>query len=237
MTQGLLGQGQSITQRIAEPGITKFVNNLTDPLARDIDKKGIDSLWKGPISNFPGLAEQLPAKIDPTTGQPVAKAASGPGILLGAKQDIASPLSIEASRLNKEGFSKVSVPKTYPQQVTIKGSTVNLSPDEQRAVTQLTGATLDKLSQRLDTPAYRSATDAEKAAMIKAWVSAADNSRTAAVVKVLGPKEVQARVGAGRNIAGQLVNQAQAPTADDFNFDPLGGLAQDQRSAQLAGAR
>ena len=43
----------------------------------------------------------------------------------------------------------------------------------------------------MDTPEYKDAPDSRKALLLKAWVNAADNSRTAAVVKVLGPEEVR----------------------------------------------
>ena len=239
-SQAGLKLAQNAWSRLTVPGAARFAENLSDPVARDIDKKGVDSLWQGTEANWPGLSSFLPAKIDPTTGQPVPKASSGLGIFLGAKNDVASPLTIEADRLNRKmGFTAVTAPKTYPTDVTIQGAKVSLSPDEQRAVTQLTGTTLDKMGQRLNEPAYQNASDPQKALMLKAWINAADNSRTAAVVKVLGPEETRSRIIAGRNIAGQLVDQAQAPTPDEFfsGFNSSSGEnILDQRRQRLAGA-
>ena len=239
LTGAAAKEAQNIVNRMVVPGAARFFENATDPVARDVAKKGIASLWEPSMAAIPGLAERLPVKIDPTTGAPVAKRASGAGILVGAQQETASPLTIEADRLNKAGFKDVSAPSTYADSVTIGGSKVNLRPDEQRAVTQLTGTTLDKLSQRLDTPEYKNAPDSRKALLLQAWVNAADNSRTAAVAKVLGQPELRSRIVGGKNIAGQLVNQAQAPTPDEFfsGFDPTSGEnILEQRRRRLAGA-
>ena len=95
------------------------------------------------------------------------------------------------------------------------------------------------MGQRLNEPAYQNASDPQKALMLKAWINAADNSRTAAVVKVLGPEETRSRIIAGRNVAGQLVDQAQAPTPDEFfsGFNSSSGEnILDQRRQRLAGA-
>ena len=186
-------------------------------MARDINRKGVESLWQGTMANWPGLAQQLPAKMDPTTGEVLAKARTGAGILVGGQQDVASPLTIEANRLNKAGFKDVLAPKAYPQEVTIGGSKVSLSPDEQREVAQITGARLDQLASRLDSAEYKNAPDPRKALMVKAMITAADNTRVSAVRQVLGAAELRSRTLANRQIAGQLVNQAADPFA---GFNP-----------------
>jgi len=234
-TAGALGMAQDAVNRITVPGAARFVENATDPVARDINRKGVSSLWEGTMANWPGLAQQLPAKIDPTTGEVLNKARSGIGTLVGGQQDVASPLTIEADRLHKAGFTDVVAPKAYPQDVTIGGAKVTLSPDEQRAVTEITGAALDKIAQRMDAPEYQNAPDPRKALMLKAMINSVDAGRVAAVTKVLGTAELRSRVIGGQRTAGQLNQQAQAP--DEFSFfNPTSGdLVNTQRA--LAGSR
>jgi hypothetical protein len=234
-TAGALGMAQDAVNRITVPGAARFVENATDPIARDINRKGVSSLWEGTMANWPGLAQQLPAKIDPTTGEVLNKARSGIGTLVGGQQDVASPLTIEADRLHKAGFTDVVAPKAYPQDVTIGGAKVTLSPDEQRAVTEITGAALDRIAQRMDAPEYQNAPDPRKALMLKAMINSVDAGRVAAVTKVLGTAELRSRVIGGQRTAGQLNQQAAAP--DEFSFfNPTSGdLVNTQRA--LAGSR
>jgi hypothetical protein len=213
-----LGLAQDAVSRVTVPGAARFVENLTDPVARDINRKGVSSLWEGTMANWPGLAQQLPAKIDPTTGEVLNKARTGAGILVGGQQDVASPLTVEADRLHKAGFTDVVAPKAYPQDVTIGGAKVTLSPDEQRAVTEITGAALDKIAQRMDAPEYQNAPDPRKALMLKAMINSVDAGRVAAVTKVLGTAELRSRVLGGQRTAGQLNQQAAAP---EFITNPL----------------
>lgn len=215
-TAGALGLAQDAVNRVASPGAARFVENLMDPLARDVNRKGVESLWQGPMSNWPGLAQQLPAKIDPTTGEPLTKARSGAGTLVGVQQEVESPITIEANYLKKQGYD-INAPKTYPDAVTIAGSEVKLKPDEQREVAKITGKMLGDFAVRLEPiQAARAAatTDAERRKIddrawrtMNAFFNASAAARIAAVTKVIGRQELQARIARGRQVGGRYVNE------------------------------
>jgi len=237
MTQGnftgaAAKEGQTVVNRLTSVGALRFIENATDPVARDVAKSGVKSLWESSWAGIPGLANTLPVKIDPTTGEPAMKARSGLGTLVGAQQDVVSPITVEADRLNKAGFKDVVAPSAYPDSITITGSKVSLSPDEQRAVTQITGSRLDQLAVRLDSAEYQNAPDERKAQMLKATIATADKIRESAVTRVLGTAEVRSRVLAGRQVGGRLRNQAEPPPP----FNPLGFLSPQEQPAAV-GAR
>jgi len=223
---------QDAVSRLTVPGMARFIENATDPSARDLAKKGPEAAWDTFLAGWPGLAQNLPVKIDPTTGEPMDKKKSGLGTLIGQQQDFASPLSIEADRLNKAGFKDVVAPTAYADGVTIGGSKVSLSPDEQREVAQITGSRLDQLAARMDSGEYQNAPDVRKAQMLKAIIADADKTRESAVTRVLGGAELRSRVLAGRQTAGQLRTQAEPPPP----FDPFASLRQQDQPA-AAGVR
>jgi hypothetical protein len=206
-----------------------------DPVARDINKQGVQSLWEYPQSRIPGLAELLPAKIDPTTGQVLEKRRTGPGILIGQENpDVESAITQEANRLKKQGYD-VSAPKAYPQSVTIGGSKIPLKPDQQRAVTQITGQMLGNFAERLNQPAYQNASDDRKAKMMQAYLNAAERARVSAAVQVLGRDEARRLQVKYRDVAGRLVNAGvPAPASEELPFS----MASSQHILdQLAGVR
>ena len=246
MAQGdLTGAGTKLASdavnRMVVPGAARFIENLTDPVARDVAKKGVKSIYEPAFAGLPGLAELLPEKIDPTTGEVAGKRRAGPGILIGQQQDIASPLSIEADRLKQLGYN-VAAPKTYPTSVTIAGSQVDLKPDEQRAIAEITGKRLATLGARIQAPEYQNLPDTDagnnkRQAMLKAIINAADVARVNAAQQVLGKDELKKRIAANRQIGGRLVTQAAAPSVEDTfaNFSPTGEHILSQRA--LAGSR
>jgi hypothetical protein len=225
-----LGLAQDAVSRVTVPGAARFVENLTDPVARDINRKGVASLWEGTMANWPGLAQQLPAKIDPTTGDVLNKVRSGAGILVGGQQDVESPITQEANRLKKEGYA-VNPPKVYPDTVTISGAQVKLSPDEQRKVTMITGKTLGDFADRLTRPDYQNSTDNRKAQLMQSYLNAAERTRLSAVRQVLGQPELRRRVLAGGRTVGRLTTQTAAP---EVPFLSSSGLSADEQQ-QLAG--
>jgi soluble lytic murein transglycosylase-like protein len=238
MLQGdVTGAGVSLARdavnRLTVPGAARFVENLTDPVARDVAKKGVASLWEGPMSAWPGLADRLPAKIDPTTGEELNKARSGIGTLVGQQQDVISPLSIEADRLKRAGFD-VTAPKAYPDTVSIGGADIKLSPDEQRQVTQITGKQLAALAERLNQPDYQNSTDTRKAQLMQAYIGAAEKARVAALRDVVGVDELRNRAIAGQRTAGRLNVQATPPafTAPPF----VSSSSQSAQEQQAVGA-
>ena len=196
--------------RIAAPGAAKFVEDLSDPQQRDISKSLPGSLYQPAQARIPGLAGLLPARIDPTTGQPMDKRRAGLGILVGAQSSEPSALQVEANRLHRLGYD-TAPPTGYPDKITINGADVPLKPDEQRAVAAITGQVLAKLGARMDDPAYANlphtrAGEDRRAALMRAWLNAADSSRTAAVAKVLGQPELRQRIVHGLTNTGRYVN-------------------------------
>ena len=202
LTRGALSLGQDVTNRFA-PGAARFVENLTDPVARDINRKGVQSLWEQPMSSWPGLAQFLPEKIDPTTGEPLQKLRSGAGMLVGAQQDVSSPITEEANRLNKAGFD-ITPPKDYPDSVSIGGAEVKLSPDEQRRVTEITGKALGDFASRLEDKDYVTSTEERKAQLMRSYLNAAERMRVAAVRDVIGENELRDRIAKGQKTVGRL---------------------------------
>jgi hypothetical protein len=136
-------------------------------------------------------------------------------MLLGARADVESPLTIEANRLKKAGFD-TAPPTTYPDSVSIQGAEVKLKPDEQRKVAEITGKQLGALAARLDQPDYQNALDPRKAQLMQAYLNAIEKARIAAVRDVLGVDELRTRVLAGQKTAGRLNVQATPPTFTPF---------------------
>jgi hypothetical protein len=229
-----LGVAQDAINRITVPGAARFVENLRDPVAREIDRKGVASLWEGTMANWPGLADQLPAKIDPTTGEVLQKTRSGPGILVGAQQEIASPITIEADRLKKEGYA-VTPPSTYPDTVSYQGAQVKLSPTEKRAVAQATGHILGDFAQRLDQPDYQQADDNRKAKLMQAYVNAADQARLKAWIDMVGRDTARDRLIAAQRTVGRLNAPATPPAFVAPSFLSSSSLSAQEQQAVGAG--
>jgi soluble lytic murein transglycosylase-like protein len=232
-TAGALGLAQDAINRITVPGAARFVENLIDPVAREVDRKGVASLWQGPMSNWPGLADKLPVKIDPTTGEALQKARTGPGILVGVQQDIASPITLEADRLNKAGYN-LTPPKAYPETVSYQGAQVKLSPAEQRAVAQATGHILAGFGQRLSEPDYQQSDEGRKARLMQAYINAASDARLKAWIDMVGPDQARARLLAGQTTVGRL-NQQATPPAIAPPFLSSSSLSAQEQAAALAG--
>jgi len=215
------GELQDTINRITAPGAAKFIEDVTDPTQRDVSQ-GLAGLWETPMARWPGLAQMLPARIDPTTGEPMEKRRSGPGIVLGAESWDESRIREEGNRLVKAGYPKATPPSTYPDQVTVGRSIVTLKPDEQRAVAEITGKMLGNFAARLDEPGYKNAPIATQARMMEAYLNAADRAKVSAALKVLGRPELMRRAALGqKDIGGRLVNQGppvniEIPSLEDL---------------------
>lgn len=231
--QGLTGAAQQeisdTLSRIAAPGAGKFVEDVVDPIQRDIAKQGPASLYEPTMARIPGLAERLPARIDLTTGEPMEKRRAGPGVLLGVESYDESAFREVANKLAKQGYD-TKPPTTYPNQVSIAGSTINLKPDEQRQVAQITGQYLGNLSARVQTPEFQNASEVRQAAVVKALLDAQVKARESAVAQVLGRDELRARILKGQKDTGRLRAQ-ETPVIGNL----LGNLST-SLSDQLAGA-
>jgi hypothetical protein len=108
-----------------------------------------------------------------------------------------------------------------------------LKPDEQRKVAEITGKQLGALANRLTQPDYLNSTDARKAELMKAYISAVDKARLAAVRDVLGADELRNRLLAGQQTAGRLNVQAPAPS---FTAPFLNSSSQSAQEQQAVGA-
>jgi hypothetical protein len=230
---GLTGAAQQevsdTLSRIAAPGLAKFGEDVFDPTQRDIAKQALGAFYEPTMARIPGLAERLPARIDLTTGEPMEKRRAGAGVLLGVESYDESPFREVANDLAKKGYD-TKPPTTYPNQVSIAGSTINLKPDEQRQVAQITGQYLGNLSARVQTPEFQNADDSRQAAIVKALLDAQTKARESAVAQVLGRDELRRRILAGTKDTGRLANQAP-PVLGNL----LGNIST-SLSDQLAGA-
>jgi hypothetical protein len=203
-------------------------------VAREIDRKGVASLWQGTMANWPGLAQYLPSKIDPTTGEVLQKARTGAGILVGAQQEIASPITIEADRLKKQGYSGITPPTTYPDTVSYQGAQIKLNPTEKRAIAQSTGHILGDFAQRLNEPDYQQSTDNRKAQLMQAYINAADGARLRAWAQLVGPDVARERLIAAQRTVGRLNQQAPPPAFTAPSF--LSSSSQSAQEQQGVGA-
>jgi hypothetical protein len=212
-----VGLGTALRQELSDTvsrmittGAGQFIEDWTDPTQRDVAKTGLASIIQPAMARIPGVAGTLPARIDPTTGQPMEKRSSGLGALLGVESYDESPLRVEANRLHQAGYTSITAPTTYANSVSIAGSAIPLSPDEQRAVAAITGKYLGDVGQRIQSPAYQNLpNDDLKAAQVKAILDSAAKARQSAVVQVLGAPEVNARILADQKSTGRL--NAQVP--------------------------
>jgi hypothetical protein len=242
--QGPVGAAADVLQSAvgrASPAILGEAERLTDPYQRDVATKGASQIWEGLAAKTPGLAQLLPPRIDPTTGEPMPPRSGGPGSLIGIQNRDASRLQAEADKLVQKGFTEAAPPRHYPDSVSIGGSSIPLKPDQQRAITVITGKMLGDLGKRLDSAEYQNASDERKALMLKAWFDAADRARTSAAVQVLGRDRIPELVARYRDVAGRPVARGSGPSAADeggiLNFlSSSGELAIDQARA-LAGSR
>jgi hypothetical protein len=229
-TAAATGAVQNVIGRVTVPGAARFLENLSDPVARDVQRKGVAALWEPTAASWPGLSQFVPPKIDPTTGEVMGKARSGLGTLVGAQQDVASPITLEVDRLKKKGYD-ITAPKTYPESVSISGAEVKLSPDEQRQVAEITGKTLGNFAERLSQPDYQNSSENRKAQLMQSYLNAAERARASAVRQVLGQPELRRRVLAGQRTVGRLNVQATTPEVPFLSSSSYS--ADEQR--QLAG--
>ena len=100
---------QDAVNRMIVPGAARFVENLTDPVARDVAKKGVQAIWEPAFASLPGVAQRMPPKIDPTTGEPLERSAlsglghtgrTAAGYCVAAHDRSGPPESRRASRMS-----------------------------------------------------------------------------------------------------------------------------------------
>jgi hypothetical protein len=202
---------QYLDRLVPASGLLNTVEQLLDQNLRDVSP---GRPWEREMSRIPGLADLLPTKVNPMTGEALQRSKVGQAFL---PRD---PLTTEIDRLNRAGYS-LSVPKDYPTSVSASGYTARLSPAEGRQVTQITGNFLGGLADRLNSPGYREADDDRKARIIQAYLDAADKDRIAAARDVLGPEELRQRLIQGERVVGRYVNQSMLPLAQAIETPPV----------------
>ncbi|HYW86415.1 MAG TPA: hypothetical protein VFB50_01490, partial [Chloroflexota bacterium] len=195
-------QAQDAIARVSQPGFARFLENLTDPVAREIQKTGPDALWQPTAAAIPGLSALVPPKIDPTTGQPMPRTSVGLGQLIGAENPHLSAITQEANDLRMKYGYQVNPPRVYPDKVTVGNSVIPLSPSEQQAVVQLSGQRMAQLTARIESPQYAAQPPLQRALMLQGISRAADQLNVAALEQVLGPQQFRARVLQGLQLAG-----------------------------------
>jgi len=198
-------QAQDAIARVSQPGFARFLENLTDPVAREIQKTGPDALWQPTAAAIPGLSALLPPKIDPTTGQPMPRTSAGFGQLIGAENPHLSAITQEANDLRMKYGYRIPLPSAYPEKVTVGNSVIPLSPSEQQAVAQLSGQRMAQLTARIESPQYTAQPPLQRAMMLQGISRAADQLNVAALEQVLGPQTFRARVLQGLQLAGAPV--------------------------------
>lgn len=201
-TQLIQQQAQDAIARVSQPGFARFMENLTDPVAREIQRAGPDALWQPTAAAIPGLSAFVPPKIDPTTGQPMPRTNFGVGQLIGAENPHLSAITQEANDLRMKYGYQVNPPRSYPDRITVGNSVIPLTPSEQQAVTQLSGQRMAQLTARIESPQYASLPPLQRALMLQGISRAADQLNIAALQQVLGPEQFRARVMQGLQLAG-----------------------------------
>jgi hypothetical protein len=195
-------QAQDAIARVSQPGFARFLENLTDPVAREVQKAGPDALWQPTAAAIPGLSALVPPKIDPTTGQPMPRTTTGFGQLIGAENPHLSAITQEANDLRMKYGYQITPPKSYPSTVTVGNAQIPLSPGEQQAVAQLSGQRMAQLTARIESPQYAGLPPMQRALMLQGISQAADQLNVAALEQVLGPQQFRARVLQSMRLAG-----------------------------------
>jgi flagellum-specific peptidoglycan hydrolase FlgJ len=185
---------------------------LTDPIARDVSKELPGAIPQTVMSRIPGLSQQLPARIDPMTGQPEQRAKAGLGGVLAREQSRPiSPLESELNRLNRAGYSEVKPFTKYPDTVSRGGSEIKLSETEQRAMAQLRGADLARFQAEVRTPSYQRMSDDDKAMYWKRVLATISGQNAARWSGITPEAEERKRLDAAKQIAGRRLVGSGAP--------------------------
>lgn len=232
LTRGLTRNASSALSRLVAPAGLKAAEDIMDPVTRDIATQGPAALWQPTVARIPWVAQMLPPKIDPSTGEPLPRPSSGPGSLVGAYNAPENLLRAEVARLNRAGLTGVTLPKDYPQQVSVFGSEIPLRPGEQRAVTQTTGHALAQMAQALSSPGYQKAGDTEKALALKAILGVAESLREPAALQAMPQADLGQRYLAGRRVVGQLQPSPEEATRTRVQ----GQVDQDIKTLSSSGA-
>jgi hypothetical protein len=217
--------GSAVSQHV--PNIISQIATALDPYVRDTNDKDwiMNTLNRGLISKLPWLRETLPEKVD-ITGQPTANTKQGARALLDpftttvAKDD---PALDELLRLADSTGNTSFMPSDAlrGKADTLTGLARPLTPDEKEAYKKKYGtlvfdggATIDKsgnavtlqgIRSLMDSPAYASMTDAEKANAISGQVGAAKDGAVAEMAATVGTtKPVPASSGYEKKAPGAM---------------------------------
>jgi hypothetical protein len=199
-TRAVTDIGSDVLDRF-NPSILARAENMVDPYVRDIARRGPEQLWEPTFARNPFLAQLLPPKLDPTTGEPRERGIS----ILGGATKPSSELTAELARLKRKGY-EISPPDDKPSSVTINGVPVPVkdgSP-EQRAMVKARGQLLAEIGQQMKQPSYASMTDDQKAQMWSSLINRSANVQAGAWLQSVDPVTAGRILSRGRPIAGRL---------------------------------
>ena len=214
---------QQVDRYVPASGFLNQFEQMIDPVMRDVSK-GPAGLWERQMSRIPGLAEFLPRKVSPTTGEPALRSKGGPlGVLFRAETEQSDPLKAALSDLDRKGYS-VKAPIDYPDSVSWKGTDIKLRPDEQRAITEELGKRRAELVQTINSPDYAKWTDDQKAKYFESRLNKISDDKTRVWLRIVDPQDADRRLQAATREGGRLVRQSQPFQLPDL-ATPSGGAA------------
>jgi hypothetical protein len=204
---GLAGEvAGSLERHIPAEGFLAQFERAFDQNVREINPGAPGERW---ASKVPGLAGLLPAKISPTTGEPLLRTRAGPlGVLLRAETQESDPLRQELARLSRVGYDLPDL-EQYPKTVSWRGVEIKLRPGEQRAITSELGQLRAGLVGYLNDPGYQSASDDAKAMFLNRYLDRIERLKTASWLGRADPTDAELRQLSAQRVAGRLVNQSE----------------------------
>lgn len=168
------GRGPEAVGRMAEDLSTRGTPGIVQPLTQGLDPYMREPQNIGEVvqSRIPGLSQNVPPRIDPTTGEPVRRSNDLLTMLLRSPATgEPNPVAAEVARLERTG-SPVTV-KQLPRTVRTAGGL-----EQTRQQRQLMQETYGRLTRQyttsaMNTPGYASKSDTDKAKTLNQALGAA----------------------------------------------------------------
>jgi hypothetical protein len=204
---GAIGQlaGSYADRYLPYSGALNQATAAWDPILRDTTRDNpLLTVVARQQAKIPGLEAQLPAQPVMTSGQPQERRSAGFGELVGMQTRPASALETQIADLERKGY-KIPDPTKAPTSVTISGSVIPLTDDEQRQVATERGKLIDQAVQaQINTPTWEQMTDTQKARTLASIMSRFDDRSAALWTRMVTPEERARRVAAGKTVVGKL---------------------------------
>ena len=201
LTGALEKQASDAIARLTSPALLAKAENMLDPYVRDVHKRGWESLWEPTFAKNPIAARFLPPKIDPTTGEPMARGVT----ILGGAARPSGPIRAELARLKREGYD-INPPTDKPSSITIRGVSVPVqdgSP-EQRAMVAARGKFLAEVGDQMTKPTYAKMTDDQKAKFWSRMIDRSARQQTRAWNDSVDPERAARILARGKRVVGRL---------------------------------